>query len=254
VSEQLTGRRVRCPQCDELVEVVPIGGGASVSAPADEGTGGPRDGGDRVRATTVLVPPRDTGSETVMLEAVDIVIDRPPAATVPADRPPPARRKTAAQESLPPPTFRKTRLVETELDMTPMVDVTFQMLIFFMITAALALQKAKEIPKPQSDEPSPNVVVRDDQTQDRVIVRIDEFNTFTVINLDGDEEEAPSVHDLYVRLRRAKTGGSGGQVPTKLRVEAHGEALHERVVAALDAGNETGFAELELATTPEDLD
>jgi hypothetical protein len=37
-----------------------------------------------------------------------------------------------------------------------------------------------------------------------------------------------------------------------MRVEAHGDALHEKVVAALDAGNESGFAEMELSTLSEE--
>jgi biopolymer transport protein ExbD len=189
-----------------------------------------------------------------MLEAVDVVALRG-SPSGPAPPPPPPRRKTSQKpEEDPALAFRRTRLVETEMDMTPMVDVTFQLLIFFMITAAFALQKAKEIPKPQSDEPSTEVVEQIDETQDRVVVKIDEFNTYTVVSPDGSEDEAPSVQDLYIRLRRAKAGASAGQVITKLRVEAHGDALHERVVTALDAGNETGFAELELASAPEDAE
>jgi biopolymer transport protein ExbD len=210
---------------------------------------------DQGRSTMVLAPPPDSGSATVMLEAVH-VLPAPPQAP---SGPPPAKRPPAAKQAEKPSppeeiTFRPLRLAETEMDMTPMVDVTFQLLIFFMITAAFALQKAKEIPKPKLDEPSPNLVVPQDDALDRVVVRIDENNTFTVINLDGDEDEAASLPDLYVRLRRARTGSVGGKPPTKLRVEAHGDALHEKVVAALDAGNETGFAEMELAMTPDDAE
>jgi len=38
------------------------------------------------------------------------------------------------------------------LDMTPMVDVTFLLLIFFMVTAAFALQKSIQIPTPDPSE------------------------------------------------------------------------------------------------------
>lgn len=258
----MVGRRVRCPSCDTLVEVVALPAEVSEAdtppAPPSTVRAGQRAemDEDRGRGTVMLTPVAEIGGgDTVMLQAVDVL----PAATTGAGRPPgpprkPPARPKSAEEERPAEHFRKSRLVDTEMDMTPMVDVTFQMLIFFMITAAFALQKAKEIPKPQSDDPSTTVVVQEDTAHDRVTVKIDEYNTFLVINPDGDEEEAPSVQDLYIKLRRAKTGGSTGQVPTKLRVEAHGDALHERVVAALDAGNETGFAELELATTPDDAE
>ncbi len=37
---------------------------------------------------------------------------------------------------------------EAELDMTPMVDVTFLLLIFFMVTAAFTMQKSFQVPAP----------------------------------------------------------------------------------------------------------
>ncbi len=46
---------------------------------------------------------------------------------------------------------------EDEIDMTPMVDVTFLLLIFFMVTAAFSLQKSIEMPRQQTDAPSSNV-------------------------------------------------------------------------------------------------
>jgi biopolymer transport protein ExbD len=287
----MAGRRVRCPECDQLVEVVPLSVDATDSSPdsgwddipglaelddetetaevpPEKGEDSPSGGGrlavaaaEQGRGTVALVPPPGApAGDTVMLEAVDVVgapsdplTDGYPAgAGVPPSGPPTRRRQAEDEPPAEEEPFRKTRLVETEMDMTPMVDVTFQMLIFFMITAAFALQKAKEIPRPQSDDPSTEQVEVDEEAQDRVTVKIDEYNTFLVINPDGDEDEAPSVQDLYIKLRRARTGGSSGKTPTKLRVEAHGDALHERVVAALDAGNDTGFAELELAGIPED--
>ena len=125
--------------------------------------------------------------------------------------------------------------------MTPMVDVVFQLLIFFMLTAAFALQKSLTLPKPADDQPSSNVVQKSiEDSPEFVIVRVDEFNTFHVLTVDW-EEEAPSVQDLHIRLRRAREGNADGTIPTKLLVEAAGDALHGRVVSALDAGTATGL-------------
>ena len=43
---------------------------------------------------------------------------------------------------------------EDDLDMTPMVDVTFLLLIFFMVTASFTLQKSIEDAKAETDDPS----------------------------------------------------------------------------------------------------
>jgi biopolymer transport protein ExbD len=136
-----------------------------------------------------------------------------------------------------------------ELDMTPMVDVTFLLLIFFMVTASFTLLKTIEQPAPNSEEPSMTTVEEFEDNPDYVLVFIDEFNTYTVVY--GDlEQEAPSEQELYVQLREAMNGAP--IQPTKLMVKAHGDASHERVVIAMDAGTDVGLTETEVMLTEQD--
>ena len=143
------------------------------------------------------------------------------------------------------------RDTEAELDMTPMVDVTFLLLIFFMVTAAFTMQKSFQLPTP--DEEMPSTQVRESVDEEGVItVRIDEYNTFHVSASNWDEEqEAPSEQELLRRLREAKQG-DGNIVPNTLIVEAHGEATHEKVVMAMDAGTDIGMEEVKLRTLRDD--
>ncbi|MFV1965224.1 MAG: ExbD/TolR family protein [Pirellulaceae bacterium] len=219
------------------------------------------------KGTVQMEPPDDASSgDTVLLEVVEVTeavereepwdvseaIDDEPAAPPMIRRSEPKPDKPADEPVPDTPIIKKREPEETEMDMTPMVDVTFLLLIFFMVTAAFALQKSIEVPKPSSDEASTNAIPEDPQdSPDYVTVRVDEFNTYNVITVDW-EEEAPSVQDLHIHLRRARDGDSTGTIPTKLLVEAHGEALHGRVVAALDAGTATGFEEVQLTTVEEE--
>jgi len=146
---------------------------------------------------------------------------------------------------------KRWKPTEAEMDMTPMCDVTFQLLIFFMVTAAFAMQKSIEIPKPKQDAPSTQVVARDpEEDPSFVTVYVDEFNTYRVVTPDKDEE-APSEQELLRKLREARNAGVGGMAPTKLLVKAHGDSLHEKVVAALDAGTEVGMEQVQLMTVEE---
>lgn len=141
---------------------------------------------------------------------------------------------------------------EGELDMTPMVDVTFLLLIFFMVTAAFAMQKSFRLPAPKDDAPSTQV---SENIEDFgiITVRVDEFNTFHVAASHWDEEqEAPSEQELLRRLREAKEGDGRGQAPNKLIIEAHGDATHDRVVMAMDAGTEIGMEEVTLRTVEDE--
>jgi len=142
---------------------------------------------------------------------------------------------------------------EPEMDVTPMVDVVFQLLIFFMITASFSLQKSLQLPKPQDDKPSSNVVPQDPENEtETVTVYVDANNTYRVETGDW-EEEAPSEQDLIIKLKRARDGdGSGGKPPTKMMVKAHGDALHGKVVAAVDAATAVGMEQVQLKTVETD--
>jgi biopolymer transport protein ExbD len=145
---------------------------------------------------------------------------------------------------------------EAEMDMTPMVDVTFLLLIFFMVTASFTMQKSLNIPKPESDQPSTAArSIHDfENNPDYVVVRIDPYNTYHITASAWDEMiEAPSEQELRVRLRQARQGDDQGNVPIKMLVIAHGDALHERVVTAIDAANDAGIEEVQLLTTEEDV-
>ena len=141
---------------------------------------------------------------------------------------------------------------EDDMDLTPMVDVTFLLLIFFMITAAFALQKALEVP-PVSDEAAPNQTV-DDLEKDSIVVRIDADNVFWIGAPKWDEEQrTPSVPEMLAKVREARGESSKG--PSKLLVQANGDSRHEFVVAALDAGSGVGMEEIRLMSYEEgDLD
>ncbi len=131
-----------------------------------------------------------------------------------------------------------------ESDMTPMVDVTFLLLIFFMVTASFTLQRSLAIPKPTDKRPqlSPTETVQAD-----IIVEVDEFNTFHVVTASS-EQEAPSAHDLVRTLRRIRESNTNDKPLNRMLVKASGEALHEKVVAALDSGAYVGIPDIALLT------
>jgi biopolymer transport protein ExbD len=182
---------------------------------------------------------------------IEVARPEPPASS---DQPP-VRRAQAVDADLAPAEPVKLSMeresIDAEMDMTPMVDVTFLLLIFFMVTAAFSLQKSLEIPKPKQDEPS-TVAQQQDPEEDPsyVTVFVDEFNTYRVVTVDWDVE-APSEQELLRKLREARNGDSAGNIPTKLLVKAHGDSLHERVVSALDAGTEVGMEQVQLMTVEE---
>ncbi|MBH57071.1 MAG: biopolymer transporter ExbD [Planctomycetaceae bacterium] len=147
-------------------------------------------------------------------------------------------------------TFGGKKLEEDDLDMTPMVDVTFLLLIFFVMTAAFTIQTSLPIPTPQSEEASTNAVPEDtDEDPEFITVKVDADNNFWVTRTDGLDEECTDIRQLRTQLRIMKD--DMGDV-NKIVVEANEESLHAQVVAAIDAGMVIGVDQVQLMTVAED--
>lgn len=142
---------------------------------------------------------------------------------------------------------------DDELDLTPMVDVTFLLLIFFMITAAFALQKAINVP-PQTEDQSASTQTIDDLEEDAIVVRVDGDNVYWVgCPAWSEERRAPSKQDMRTAVREARNGADASSPGfTKLLVKASGDAMHEFVVAALDAGSANSVEEIQLMMVEDD--
>ena len=139
---------------------------------------------------------------------------------------------------------------EDELDMTPMVDVTFLLLIFFVMTAAFTIQTSLPIPTPQSEEASTNAVPEDtEEDPEFITAKVDADNNFWVTGMNGLDEECSDVRALRTQLRLMKD--DMGEV-NKVVVEANEESLHAQVVAAIDAGMVIGVDQVQLMTVAED--
>ena len=147
---------------------------------------------------------------------------------------------------------RPRRKQDDELDLTPMVDVTFLLLIFFMITAAFAAAKAISVPPMNETDAAPTQTV-EDLEKDSIVIRIDADNIFWIgAPKWPEEQQAVSFAEMRSKVREARDDGKG---PTKMLVQANGSARHDSVVAALDAGSGSGLEEIQLLSYEDgDLD
>ena len=143
---------------------------------------------------------------------------------------------------------KKEPIPEDELDMTPMVDVTFLLLIFFMVTASFSIQKSIEQPPPKTDEPS-DIVQEEDPDKDYVTVLVDQNNTYYVTSRDEDEVECPSDREMWTRVREAKNMSNVG----RMIIRAHVDSMHKKVISAYDAGRVAGIEDISIETTEEEL-
>lgn len=217
VTEQLLGKEIECPDCGKTVTV----GETAVAVEAVEAVA--------PASVAVAVEASTAGMSDEELQARE------------------ERELAAASAS-----FRKPKSNEdNDMDMTPMVDVTFLLLIFFMVTASFSVQKTLQRPATKPDDPSINQVEQDiEDNPDIVTVQVDEFNAYNVITANGADEMVGSKQDLIRVLNDAMAGASGVN-PSKLIIQAHEDCIHGAVVACLDAGREASFESFEVSTVEE---
>jgi biopolymer transport protein ExbD len=121
---------------------------------------------------------------------------------------------------------------QEELDMTPMVDVAMQLILFFMVTSSMIMQMCLQFPHPAPDTDRPTVQEKipkvDELKTDHIIVKIKSDNSILV------DEEKTKEADLTSKMQSIKhaRNPNGGVV-----IQADEQAFHETVVRVVDAAN-----------------
>jgi biopolymer transport protein ExbD len=129
-----------------------------------------------------------------------------------------------------------------DLDLTSMVDVTFLLLIFFMVTASFSLQKTIELPKPNADQKgAAQALTLEDLQANTIFVKVDEANQIFV-----DDVPAGDTTKLEEVLTQARLT----TLRTEVAIDAHPECRHETVVQVIDAATAAGMQKVRIISRP----
>ena len=130
---------------------------------------------------------------------------------------------------------RKHRQVdEAEINITPMLDIVFIMLIFFIVTTSFVKEKGLEVSRP-SNSPPKEVV----KNKGPIVIRIDANGNIT---MKGRMLERKAVEANLEREKAQKPD-------SPLIIAAHPEAETDALVTILDAAEAVGVASVSVATT-----
>lgn len=120
----------------------------------------------------------------------------------------------------------RRRAEEAEMDMTPMIDVTFQLLIFFMIAATYIVQKTMLLPRFEADEGAPTVTLSE-LARDNIVVRVARDRSVTV---DGGGTTLDDLTSALIGAIQRRQHASA-----ELILDVDDEVDHQTVVTVLDA-------------------
>ena len=123
---------------------------------------------------------------------------------------------------------------EAEINITPMLDIVFIMLIFFIVTTSFVKEKGLEVSRPSNTPPKE---VKQDKGP--IVIKID---ASSLISLKGRILEPRAVQANLERERAEKP-------ESPLIVAAHPEADTDALVTILDGAKAVGIEAVSVATS-----
>jgi len=129
--------------------------------------------------------------------------------------------------------FKRKNNEEFDLNLTPLIDVVFLLLIFFMVTTTFDRETQLKIELPQASG-------EHKKAAKSLEVSIDSSSRFFI-----NQKEV--VNSGLETIKKALKQAAGDQKSPPLLISADGQATHQSVIKVLDAAGQLGFVNITFA-------
>lgn len=127
------------------------------------------------------------------------------------------------------------KVEEPDVNLTPMIDVVFLLLLFFMVSTSFIRESSLKVDLPQA---TGQVLPEQDLAIDIVINAEGHF----IVN--GVTLKTPSLDQLSAHLKQAV----GENIDPHIIISADANAEYQNIVTAMDIAQQLGYSRLTLAT------
>ncbi|PCC97768.1 ExbD/TolR family protein [Halopseudomonas pelagia] len=134
--------------------------------------------------------------------------------------------------------FRRKKPDEASVNLTPLIDVVFLLLIFFMVSTTFTRETQLKLDLPQA---ASGQQVDSAETQQIELV----ISATGDIAINQKALAAPSMDTLKTALQRESAGDNS----LPLIITADAQTPHQAVIMAMDAAGQLGFTRLRLTTS-----
>jgi biopolymer transport protein ExbD len=134
--------------------------------------------------------------------------------------------------------FSRARRDDMIVDVTPLIDIIFQLVLFFMVSTTFVTAPGIEVDLPRS---SSDTILRD---KDDISIWVGDDGAVYVDDQPVD----------FKGLRSALSGAAQKNPATLIVIKADREVEHGRVVAIMDAARGYGLTKLAIATEVTEAD
>lgn len=129
--------------------------------------------------------------------------------------------------------FRNKKHKALDISLTPMIDVVFLLLIFFMVTTTFSKETAIRVQLPQAEGQAP------EKTEQVLTLTIDKSGKYFINNQEVKDKSMQSLTQILAAV-------SNKQVP--LLINADANAPVQAAISVLDAATHVGFKNITFAT------
>jgi len=131
--------------------------------------------------------------------------------------------------------FKPDNKDEIDLNLTPLIDVVFLLLIFFMVSTTFDKQAKLNIVLPEASS------AKQEQQAEAIVVAIDASGNFYI-----NDRQLVNAQARTLKLALVKVMGNRKNPPVILRADA--KTTHESVVRVMDTLAQMGLTKLSIAT------
>jgi len=131
--------------------------------------------------------------------------------------------------------LRPKKLEEPDINLTPLIDVVFLMLIFFMVSTTFEKESAVKIDLPKAS-------IKEEAMDDKVVEVTVNANGEYFINRTSVLNRKPET----LKAAIVKHAGINTDLPFIIRADA--KAPHQSVVTVLDVAGQLGYSRISIPT------
>ena len=136
--------------------------------------------------------------------------------------------------------FSRRKRPPLEITLTPMIDVVFLLLIFFMVTTTFSQQSELKISLPEAKGG------KAEEVEKLIVLTINAEGIYFISGDDGLPHQL--INQQKATLKRALIQAAGNSRKIPFVISADGKTPHQAVVTALDIASQLGFSRITFAT------
>ena len=135
--------------------------------------------------------------------------------------------------------FRRRRRHDVSVELTPLIDVVFLLLIFFMVSTTFVRETQLKIDLPEATAEAL------DRAPESIVLLVSANGDYAV-------DDRLLINNEIDTLIRALREVSGGDQSRRIIINADAESSHQSVVRAMDAAGQLGMTKISITTQSPD--